>query len=56
MPRSGLGTACCEAQADGVPCGDVGTRCGDCDRAQARRETMTLPLTAQGVPRTDDHA
>jgi hypothetical protein len=54
--RSGLGVACFEAQADGVPCSDLGTRCGDCDRSQSRRESLTTPPTAPGSLRTDDHA
>jgi hypothetical protein len=34
------GPPCSEAQADGVPCEEMGTDCEDCDRAEAAaRET-----------------
>jgi len=32
---SGLGVACAEAQADGVPCSTPDCDCGDCERAAA---------------------
>lgn len=51
-PRSGLGVACREAQADGVPCSDLGAQCGECDRALARREQDRPASTAQ--PGSDD--
>ncbi len=53
-PRGGLGTACFEAQADGVPCSDVGARCGDCDRARSQRQARQ-PLAPPGKP-ANDHA
>ncbi len=34
-PKSGLGVPCCEAQADGVPCGELGVLCSECERARA---------------------
>jgi hypothetical protein len=42
--ESGLGVLCCEAQADGVPCGELGVRCDDCVRAGPRRRTRPPPL------------
>lgn len=35
VPHSGLGVACSEAQADGVPCPEAGCDCKDCERARA---------------------
>ncbi len=32
--KSGLGTPCWEAQADGVPCIELGIDCATCDRGQ----------------------
>ncbi len=32
---SGLGAACAEAQADGVPCGDLDRECVNCERGAA---------------------
>jgi hypothetical protein len=31
--EAGLGTRCAEAQADGVPCAEIGTDCEICGRA-----------------------
>ena len=33
---SGLGTLCPEAQADGVPCTDIGKLCEECERRRAQ--------------------
>ena len=33
-PKSGLGVPCREAQADGVPCGELGVLCSECERAR----------------------
>lgn len=33
--KSGLGVPCGEAQADGVPCGELGVLCSECERACA---------------------
>jgi len=33
---NGLGAACAEAQADGVPCGDVQKSCSECARNEQR--------------------
>lgn len=50
--ESGLGVPCGEAQADGVPCGELGVLCSECERARAvenddlperRPETMRGP-------------
>ncbi len=35
--EEGLGVLCPEAQADGVPCEEVGGDCEDCDRADPER-------------------
>jgi hypothetical protein len=43
-PATGLGVLCCEAQADGVPCGEVGSQCEGCERAAQRRLTRPPPL------------
>ena len=43
-PATGLGVPCCEAQADGVPCPELGTHCADCERAQQHRPTRPPPL------------
>jgi hypothetical protein len=34
-PESGLGAPCWEAQADGVPCDELGVDCSDCERVEA---------------------
>jgi hypothetical protein len=54
--RSGLGVACYEAQADGVPCSDVGAQCGECDRAQTRRQGQDQPAppASPAQPANDD--
>ncbi len=33
--KSGMGTPCWEAQADGVPCIELSIDCGECERARA---------------------
>ncbi len=38
LARSGLGTLCSEAQADGVPCAAVRRDCCICDHADAHRD------------------
>ena len=35
IPESGPGALCPEAQADGVPCPEVGSTCERCERALA---------------------
>lgn len=32
LAASGLGVPCAEAQADGVPCGELGIECHECQR------------------------
>jgi len=36
--KSGLGCLCPEAQADGVPCDEIGKECSRCPRAYAPRD------------------
>jgi hypothetical protein len=43
-PVSGLGVPCCEGQADGVPCPELGRRCEDCERSPQRRHTRPPAL------------
>jgi len=43
-PVTGLGVLCCEAQADGVPCAELGRDCADCERGAKRRPTRPPPL------------
>jgi hypothetical protein len=43
-PATGLGVPCCEAQADGVPCAELGRPCADCERGAQRRPTRPPPL------------
>ena len=33
--EAGLGVQCAQAQADGVPCTELGVDCAKCERAQA---------------------
>jgi hypothetical protein len=47
-PETGLGVSCWEAQADGVPCDELGTDCTDCERVEApsvRPESERPPTT-----------
>ena len=37
-PRSGLGTLCAEAQADGVPCSFLGKDCDVCEKKIERQK------------------
>jgi hypothetical protein len=34
LVRSGLGALCAEAQADGIPCTELGKDCDVCERAR----------------------
>jgi hypothetical protein len=43
-PADGLGVLCCEAQADGVPCAELGRDCADCERGARHRPTRPPPL------------
>ena len=36
--ESGPGALCAEAQADGVPCTELGRDCETCSKAQARKK------------------
>ncbi len=52
--ESGLGAACAEAQADGVPCGTPDGECTSCERgaaavaAQLGRSPATRAAAAEG--------
>jgi hypothetical protein len=46
--ESGLGTRCPEAQADGVPCAELGTDCEICGRAYPCPHAPTPDATGAG--------
>lgn len=48
-----LGVCCPEAQADGVPCHELGRSCLECDRAEPVRKLL-LKIAGQ-IPGTDPH-
>lgn len=54
MLESGLGVPCCEAQADGVPCTELGIPCADCERAHRppfpEGQRIRLPRRRAGGP------
>jgi hypothetical protein len=46
-----LGVCCAEAQADGIPCWEIGADCQECDRAQPVRQLLLrLASTPKGLP------
>jgi hypothetical protein len=46
-----LGVCCAEAQADGIPCWEIGADCQECARAQPVRQLLQrLARTPQGLP------
>jgi hypothetical protein len=47
-PESGPGALCSEAQADGVPCTELGRSCETCEKAMSHYRT---PDTADVDPR-----
>lgn len=48
-----LGVCCAEAQADGVPCWELGAECLECDRADPVRQLMLRLASAPvALPRT----
>jgi hypothetical protein len=42
-----LGVCCAEAQADGVPCYELGRDCLQCDRAEPVRQVAVRLATAE---------
>ena len=46
--RPGLGVLCTEAQADGVPCNELGIECEKCERAQRQELTPATGSRALG--------
>lgn len=49
-PASGLGVACWEAQADGVPCGRLVSSCADCDRRPGLDPEFPAPAAGRKKP------
>jgi hypothetical protein len=40
-----LGVCCAEAQADGVPCSELGRDCLECERAESVRKLLLRMVT-----------
>ncbi len=49
-PAAGLGVPCCEAQADGVPCSELGIPCEICGRVTHRAPPTAPPLDLADYP------
>lgn len=47
---SGLGVLCAEAQADGVPCPELGMDCATCEHARLPRQELAPRLPDPGWP------
>jgi hypothetical protein len=45
--EAGLGVPCAQAQADGVPCTELGIDCAECARAQASTRPAPPPATLE---------
>ena len=46
IPVQDLSACCPEAQADGVPCTELGRSCDECERAVSRRDRSPHPEPA----------
>jgi hypothetical protein len=45
VPKAGLGVACPHAQADGVPCTELGRECEHCEKARDELSEQETPPT-----------
>ena len=54
IPDQGLGVLCPEAQADGVPCSELGRECDICPMAAPNRDIPDCTDPAAPVDNTDE--
>lgn len=47
-PRTGTGALCPEAQADGVPCTELGKECPECEKALPRSTDAGTKVPGNG--------